>query len=575
VHFTLHRFDIVFTKMYYHEKTEDAMSITELQMLFKFIGGLGMFLYGMDAMADGLQKSAGHKMQQLLGVLTSNRLMGVLLGTGITAIIQSSSATTVMVVGFVNAGIINLQQAVGIIMGANIGTTVTSWIVSISEWGEMMKPEFFAPALVGVGAVLSLFTGSGKKKQVGEILVGFGVLFIGLSFMSDSITPYRNAPIFSQAFAVLGKNPLLGILAGLVVTGIIQSSSASVGILQTLALNGIVNWQSAIFITLGQNIGTCVTALLSSLSANKTAKRAAVIHLLFNVVGAVIFGCIMFVVFKLNPVFAASRISSVGISIFHTIFNVSNTIILFPFAGLLVKASGLLVREDQKESTVDSDSPMKRHLDERILETPSFAIENVNHEVVSMGNAAMENLDLAAAALLGNNRAEAKLVEKMEQKINDYEKILTDYLIKLNNQSLNEEQHLLVKNLFYTISDFERVSDHCENLSELAIEKSNRNIIFSKDAENEIKEMLKEVRSSLEHAIKARETGDMTEVRAVIQSEERVDSLEEELRERHIERLSAQTCKPENGVIFLDALSNLERISDHAHNIAGYVRDEM
>ncbi len=551
------------------------MSITEIQMLFKFIGGLGMFLYGMDAMADGLQKSAGHKMQQLLGVLTSNRLMGVLLGTGITAIIQSSSATTVMVVGFVNAGIINLQQAVGIIMGANIGTTVTSWIVSMSEWGEMMKPEFFAPALVGVGAVLSLFTGSGKKKQVGEILVGFGVLFIGLSFMSDSITPYRNAPIFSQAFAVLGKNPLFGILAGLVVTGIIQSSSASVGILQTLALNGIVNWQSAIFITLGQNIGTCVTALLSSLSANKTAKRAAVIHLLFNVVGAVIFGCIMFVVFKLNPVFAASRISSVGISIFHTIFNVSNTIILFPFAGLLVKASGLLVREDQKESTADSDSPMKRHLDERILETPSFAIENVNHEVVSMGNAAMENLDLAAAALLGNNRAEAKLVEKMEQKINDYEKILTDYLIKLNNQSLNEEQHLLVKNLFYTISDFERVSDHCENLSELAIEKSNRNIIFSKDAENEIKEMIKEVRSSLEHAIKARETGDMTEVRAVIQSEERVDSLEEELRERHIERLSAQTCKPENGVIFLDALSNLERISDHAHNIAGYVRDEM
>jgi len=309
--------------------------------------------------------------------------------------------------------------------------------------------------------------------------------------------------------------------------------------------------------------------------ANKTAKRAAVIHLLFNVVGAVIFGCVMFVVFKLNPVFAASRISSVGISIFHTIFNVSNTIILFPFAGLLVKASGLLVREDQKESPVDSDTQMKRHLDERILETPSFAIENVNHEVVRMGYAAMENLDLAGAALLGNNKAEAKLVEKMEQKINDYEKILTDYLIKLNNQSLNEEQHLLVKNLFYTISDFERVSDHCENLSELAIEKSNRNIIFSNGAENEIKEMLKEVRSSLEHAIKARETGDMSEVRAVIQSEERVDSLEEELRERHIERLSAQTCKPENGIIFLDALSNLERISDHAHNIAGYVRDEM
>ncbi len=551
------------------------MSITEIQMLFKFIGGLGMFLYGMNAMADGLQKSAGHKMQQLLGALTSNRLMGVLLGTGITAIIQSSSATTVMVVGFVNAGIINLAQAVGIIMGANIGTTVTSWIVSMSEWGEMLKPEFFAPALVGVGAVLSLFTGSEKKKQIGEILVGFGVLFIGLTFMSDSITPYRNAPIFSQAFSVLGRNPLLGILAGLVVTGIIQSSSASVGILQTLALNGIVNWQSAIFITLGQNIGTCVTALLSSIGANKTAKRAAVIHLLFNVIGAVIFGCIMFVVFKLNPVFAASRITSVGISIFHTIFNVSNTIILFPFAGLLVKASGLLVREDKKEEPMDSKAQMRRHLDDRILETPSFAIENVNHEVVNMGYAAMENLDLAAAALLGSNKAEAKLVEKMEQKINDYEKILIEYLVKINNQSLNEEQHLLVKNLFYTVSDFERVSDHCENLSELAVEKANRSIIFSQDAENEIKEMLKEVRSSLEHAIKARETSNMSEVRAVVQCEERVDNLEEELRERHIDRLSAQTCKPENGVIFLDALSNLERISDHAHNIAGYVRDEM
>ncbi|MDF2886317.1 MAG: Na/Pi-cotransporter II-related protein [Lacrimispora sp.] len=551
------------------------MSVTNIQMLFKFIGGLGMFLYGMDAMADGLQKSAGHKMQQLLGALTSNRLMGVLLGTGITAIIQSSSATTVMVVGFVNAGIMNLQQAVGIIMGANIGTTVTSWIVSMSEWGEMLKPEFFAPALVGVGAVFSLFSKNEKKKQIGEILVGFGVLFIGLGFMSASITPYRNAPIFGQAFSVLGRNPILGILAGLVVTGIIQSSSASVGILQTLALNGIVNWQSAIFITLGQNIGTCVTAILSSLGANKTAKRAAVIHLLFNVLGACIFGVIMFIVFQMNPVLASSSISSVEISIFHTIFNVSNTIILFPFAGLLVKASGIFIRSDENEEASDPESDMKRHLDERILETPSFAIENVNHEVVNMGYAALENFDVAADALLTNDLSEIKQVEKLEQKIDHYEKLLTDYLIKINNQSLNEEQHILVKNLFYTVSDIERISDHCENLSELATEKTNRNIIFSKEAESEMKEMLKAVRASLEHAIKARETSDMTEVRSVVQCEENVDSLEEELRERHIERLSDQSCKPENGVVFLDALSNLERISDHAHNIAGYVKEEL
>ena len=551
------------------------MSITDIQMLFKFIGGLGMFLYGMDSMADGLQKSAGHKMQQLLGALTSNRLMGVLLGTGITAIIQSSSATTVMVVGFVNAGIMNLQQAVGIIMGANIGTTVTSWIVSMSEWGEMLKPEFFAPALVGVGALFSLFSRNEKKKQIGEILVGFGILFIGLNFMSSSITPYRDAPIFGQAFSVLGRNPILGILAGLAVTGIIQSSSASVGILQTLALNGIVNWQSAIFITLGQNIGTCVTALLSSLGANKTAKRAAVIHLMFNVSGAFIFGVIMYVLFRLNPVLAASRISSVEISIFHTIFNVSNTILLFPFAGLLVKASGIFIRDDNKEEEKDPENDMRRHLDERILETPSFAIENVNHEVVNMGFAALENFDLAADALLSSDLSGVKQVETLEEKIDHYEKLLTDYLIKINNQSLNEEQHILVKNLFYTISDFERVSDHCENLSELASEKAERNIIFSKEAESEMKEMLKAVRCSLEHAIKARQTSEMSEVRAVVQWEENVDSLEEELRERHIERLSAKTCQPENGVIFLDALSNLERISDHAHNIAGYVKEEL
>ncbi len=553
------------------------MSTEGIQMLFKFIGGLGMFLYGMDTMADGLQKSAGNKMQQLLGALTSNRLMGVLLGTGITAIIQSSSATTVMVVGFVNAGMINLQQAVGIIMGANIGTTVTSWIVSMNEWGEMLKPEFFAPALVGVGAVLNLFAKSERKKQAGVILVGFGVLFIGLGFMSDSITPYRDAPIFSQAFAVLGRNPLLGILAGLVVTGIIQSSSASVGILQTLALNGIVNWQSAIFITLGQNIGTCVTALLSSVGANKTAKRAAVIHLLFNTLGAVIFGVIMFIWFQFNRTLANSSISSVEISIFHTVFNVTNTILLFPFSGLLVKASGLFVRESKEpqEKTEDFTEEVKRRLDDRILETPSFAIENVNHEVVSMGYASLKNFDFAEHALLQNDRGAAAEVRKIEQEINEYEKIITDYLVKIDNLSLNEEQHLQVRNLFYTVSDFERVSDHCENLSELAEIKADRNIVFSREAEGEMKEMLQAVRISLEHAIKAKADSSMAEARAVAHSEERVDYLEEEMRENHIERLFSQDCKPESGVIFLDALSNLERISDHAYNIAGYIRDEM
>ena len=451
------------------------MKVEALGVLFQFIGGLGMFLYGMNQMADGLQKSAGHRMQRLLEVLTSNRLMGVLLGAGITAIIQSSSATTVMVVGFVNAGIMNLAQAVGIIMGANIGTTVTSWIVSMSEWGEVLKPDFFAPLLVGIGAAVIMFAKDSKKKDIGEIITGFGFLFVGLSFMSSSIEPYKDAPIFSEIFTVLGRNPLLGILAGTVVTAIIQSSSASVGILQTLAFNGIVNWQSAIFITLGQNIGTCITAILSSIGANRTAKRAAVVHLLFNVVGTIIFGIAMTVVFALNPVLANSTISSVDISIFHTTFNTINTIILFPFANLLVRASGFFVPEKKGEENEPApDQEMSRHLDARILETPSLAIEQIQHEIIAMGETVKKNLRLAADALLHNTEASAEQVYKNEKIINNMQKILTGYLVQINNHSLNEEQHLLVKNLFYSINDLERMGDHCENLAELADEKRDR-----------------------------------------------------------------------------------------------------
>ena len=546
-------------------------------VLFQFIGGLGMFLYGMNAMADGLQKSAGSRMQQLLEVLTSNKLLGILVGAGITAIIQSSSATTVMVVGFVNAGIINLGQAVGIIMGANIGTTVTSWIVSMSEWGEMLKPEFFAPLLVGIGAAVLMFAKDSRKKQIGEIFIGFGLLFIGLDFMSSAIKPYRDAPIFAQAFSVLGRNPLLGILTGAVVTAIIQSSSASVGILQTLALNGVVNWQSAIFITLGQNIGTCVTALLSSVGAHRTAKRAAVIHLLFNCIGAVIFGILMFILFQFRPQLAASPINSVEISIFHTIFNIANTIILFPFTNYLVKLSYVFVKEpkEEKEQVVDVESEMMRHLDSRILENPSFAIEHVENEVVRMGQTALMNLKISGEAILKNNQFEAEEVLKNEETINHMERMLTDYLVKISNLSLNEEQHLLVKNLLYTISDIERIGDHCKNLAELAEAKIKNNIQFSAEAQREMEEIIMAAVDSVDHAVKAREAHDIYEVRQVVQCEEQVDSLEEDMRERHVERLSKNLCTTETGVIFLDAISNLERVSDHAHNIAGYVRDEM
>lgn len=553
------------------------MSMEDIQMLIKFLGGLGIFLYGIDRMGDGLQKTAGHKMQQLLGALTDNPVMGILLGTGITAIILSSNATTIMVVGFVNAGILNLSQAVGIIMGANVGTTVSSWIVSMNEWGELLKPELFSPILIVSGAMIRYLSRNGKAKQAGEILVGFGLLFIGLGFMSDAASAYRTNKELLNFLTDLGRHPLLGILAGLFVTVLIQSSTVSVGVLQVLALNGMISWQTAVFINLGQNIGSCAAALRSSIGANQTAKRAAVIHLLFNTIGAVIFGTAMVLIFRLNTQLADSPVTSVGISIFHTVFNVSNTILLFPFAGLLVKASGILIREGTSENgcSLDSKDEMKRHLDNRILDTPSFAIESVTHEVVNMGLAALKNFDMAARVLLTDDGSHASQVKKMEQKIDDYEKIITDYLIKISNQSLNEEQHLIVKNLFYTVSDFERISDHCENLSELALEKANRNIVFSKEGDKELKEMFHSVRSSLEHAIKARASSDMSEVRAVVRSEELVDNLEEEFRERHILRLASKACKPENGVIYLDALNNLERISDHAHNIAGFVRDEM
>ena len=552
------------------------MSISDLGMLFQFAGGLGMFLYGMATMADGLQRTAGSRMQHMLGVLTNNRLLGVLAGAIVTAIIQSSSATTVMVVGFVNAGLINLLQATGIIMGANIGTTITSWIVSMSEWGEVLKPEFFAPFLFFIGAFLVMFTKSHKKKEGGEILIGFALLFIGLSFMSSSIEPYRDAPVFSQAFQTLGQNPLLGVLVGLVVTAIIQSSSASVGILQTLALNGMVNWQSAVFITLGQNIGTCVTALLSSVGASRTAKRAAVIHLLFNVFGTILFGTIMFIVFFLNPSFAASSADSVGISIFHTIFNVSNTIILFPFAGLLVKTACAIVKEKKSERTEDDvETDILRHLDDRLLESPSFAIDTAEKEVINMGKVAIANLKIATTALTDRNEAFCNEVFENEKKLNHLDTVLTDYLVKINNLSLNDSQHLLVKNLFYTIGDIERIGDHAENLAELAQTVIRTGSPFSESGEEDLKKISGAALQSVETAVESREHKELSKVRQAARYEEAVDSLEEELKELHMERLSNRECSTESGVIFLDAISNYERIADHARNIAGYVKEEI
>lgn len=552
-------------------------TIELLEVIFVFAGGLGMFLYGMNMMGDGLQKSTGNKLKRLLGYLTSNRLMAVLLGVVVTGIIQSSSATTVMVVGFVNAGIMNLIQATGVIMGANIGTTVTSWLVSMSEWSELLKPDFFAPVLIAIGVFVILLCKDKKRKNIAEIIIGLGLLFIGLKFMSDVIAPYAKAEdsIFKSAFAVLGKNPLLGILTGAVVTALIQSSSASVGILQTLAMVGVVNWQTAVFITLGQNIGTCVTAILSSVGASKTAKRASFIHLTFNTIGAVVFGIVMFIVFKIMPEYAASKISSTEISIFHTVFNVTNTVLLFPFSKLLVKLSGVFIDDSKVEASTDEIQLTLRHLDDRILETPSFAVQNAVKEVVHMGEITLDNLREAVDALLNNNEEKAKKVYKVEKVIDAHQKVIDAYLIKINNLSLTEKQHQIINNLFYTVSNIERVGDHAENLAELAIEKVDNDLHLSDSAYGELTDICKITVESFELAIRARETENIELIKKVSDIEKAVDKLKDELRQKHIDRLSQGLCSSENGVVFIDALINLERISDHSLNIANYVKDEV
>ena len=557
------------------------MSISDISNGFGFLGGLGMFLYGMNIMADGMQKTAGSKMSSFLGMLTNNRFLAVALGALITAIIQSSGATTVMVVGFVSAGVLNLSQAVGVIMGANIGTTITAWIVSMSQLGdafEVMKPGFYAPAIIGIGALLLVFAKSQKKKTIGEIMIGLGLLFIGLDFMSGSINPYTDAPIFAKAFEILGGNPLLGMIIGALVTALLQSSSASVGILQTLAMNGIVTTNAAIYITLGQNIGSCVTAMLSSMGGSRTAKRAAVMHLTFNVIGAIVFGSIGFIFFSLRPAFAASNINAVQISIFHTIFNLSMTTLLFPFADVLVKISGMVVKKKTEEEPVMEDAETAatlKHLDERIFESPAFAVETAALEVVHMGQITYENVVRAIDSVLTVNSDEVETVFKTEQTINSMEKMLTEYLIKVDNLSLTEKQKKVVNNLFYSVSDIERIGDHAENLAEQAQYMVEHGLQFSTTGMDDLKSISDSVLKSFQYAIDARQNGNMEAVRKVSQYEDDVDSQEEELREKHIERLSAGECKASAGVVFLDIISNLERVSDHAYNLAGYVKDEM
>ena len=551
-------------------------TLTHVGNLFAFIGGLGMFLYGMDIMASGLQKTAGNKMRDLLGYLTNNRILGVLVGALVTAIIQSSSATTVMVVGFVNAGIMNLTQAAGVIMGANVGTTITAWLVSANEWAGALKPDFFAPFILGIGAFIITFSNKQKLTQKAEIAVGFGILFIGLSSMSSSISVYQDSPIFYKAFQVLGSNPILGILVGAVVTAIIQSSSASVGILQTLAMRGIVNWRSAIFITLGQNIGTCITAILSSAGANKTAKRAAVIHLSFNVLGAAIYGVIMTIFFGIFPDLAMQHISSTQISIFHSIFNVSVTILLFPFANALVKLSGIIIHEDVVEDEEEEEPEEKalRHLDPRILETPAFAVENAVKEVVRMGEIVLKNLNrVTKEAMRGEEPRQSKIdkVHNDEQVINHLEPMITEYLVKISHLAITEKEMKVVNNLFDSITDIERSGDHVENMAGYLQHIKDMKERISEDAAYELRNMNNLVKSAFESAIRAIEFDDTKEAKETLSYAADVYYTRKTIRKRHIQRMKDGECSPDVGVYFLDIISSMERIAGYAFTIARYI----
>ena len=545
--------------------------INWLNVALSFLGGFGLFLFGMEYMGEGLQKAAGSKMKNLLGVLTSNPFLGVLVGAAVTAMIQSSSATTVMVVGFVNAGLMSLKQAVGVIMGANIGTTVTAWIVSLGEWTSFLKPEVLAPLFIILGVIMINFAKKQSIKHIGQIFFGFGGLFLGLEMMSGAATPLSELESMKNLFVVLGTNPLLAILAGAIVTAVIQSSSASVGILQALALAGLVRWDSAIYIILGQNIGTCITAILSSIGATKNGKRAAAMHFLFNFIGSSIFTIIGIIGFKFFvPELGAIPIDVTQISLVHTIFNLLNTLLLFPFAGLLVMIAERLI----KDSSTDCEDGELQHLDERILETPSFAVENAVKEVVRMGGIAMENTKASIEALFDKDEKKIEQVFEREKTINELQRNINHYLIKLSNAVLSEEEKAIVTRLFHTVSDIERVGDHADNIAELANEMIKESLSFSPKAIKELKEITDVAIESFAYALQAYEMDDHSMAHKVLPLESKVDGMEAKLRSRHMKRLADNTCHAIAGILYLDTISNIERISDHASNIAQSIIDE-
>lgn len=540
------------------------------------VGGLALFLYGMEVMGDGLSKASGGRMERILEKMTDNVLKSVLLGAGVTAVIQSSSATTVMVVGFVNSGIMKLSQAVGVIMGANIGTTVTSWLLSLTGIeGDnllltLLKPSSFSPVLAVIGIIFLMFTKNEKKKNIGTIMIGFAVLMFGMETMSDAVKPLADVPEFANILLMF-KNPLLGMLAGLVLTAVIQSSSASVGILQSLCVTGAVSYGAALPIIMGQNIGTCVTALLSSIGASKNARRTAFVHLYFNIIGTAIFMVLFYVLnFVLHFEFVDEMANPAGIAVIHSIFNIVATVILLPFHNVLEKLATVTVRDDTADDDAEGEMQASalQLLDERFLEKPGFAMENCREVTIQMAALSKKALFTAMNLLTDYDEKKAEKVLKLENDVDHYEDELGTYLIRLSSRNLSERDSKMLSMLLHCIGDLERISDHAVNIMEKAQEMASKGITFSQKGGAELEVYSRAVRDIIEMATKAFERDDVALARQVEPLEEVIDHLNDELKQRHIARLRGGECSMEMGFVLSDITINYERVADHCSNLA-------
>ncbi len=549
--------------------------------VLSLVCGLALFLYGMDVMGDGLKKSAGRKLKVILGNLTSNKLKGFLLGLGVTAIIQSSSATTVMVVGFVNSGTMLLSQAIGVIMGANVGTAVTAWLTALNgiegganatAWLNYLKPDAWMPVLALIGICMIMFAKRDKQKDMGSILMGFAVLMVGMSLMSDAVGGLKNSPEFTQILTVF-KNPILGVLAGMILTAIVQSSSASVGILQALSVTGAISYGLAIPIVLGQNIGTCVTAMISSISANKNGKRTAVAHLYFNVIGVAFWLGMYYLVGTILRATGAVDVFSIaygttvnmwGIASIHTIFKILAVLLFTPFTKLLEKLACATVKGSDKKGDEYTDM-----LDERLLETPAVAIDRCKRVACHMAELSIKSFQKSIRMLDTYDAKLAQEVRDEEGKVDIYEDELGSYLVKLSARSMDEQDSLETTKLLHMIGDLERISDHAVNILESAEEIRDKNVAFSQYAVDELAVMKNAVDEILSITLDAFLAGDLERARSVEPLEQVIDDLRDQIKLRHTIRLQKNLCSIELGFILSDILTNLERVSDHCSNIAG------